>query len=179
MVKKYRQEVKLSNENYEFIKSLKEKEKTTFNEIINSMINLYRENPKHTNISRVKKSEKQSHRIYVTLTDTEYNFLKIQAIEHGFSSATKEVIFRLTNSMYDEKIFSNTDMNILLDALNNINKIGRNINELIRILKEKSNAKININIDRLGDLLTDIYSFIKLIDKEITSYRTEQKNRLV
>ena len=81
--------------------------------------------------------------------------------------------------MYDEKVFSNTDMNTLLDALNNINKIGRNINELIRILKEKSNAKININIDRLGDLLTDIYSFIKIIDKEITSYRTEQKNRLV
>ncbi|WKW30234.1 hypothetical protein IXZ18_11045 (plasmid) [Campylobacter fetus subsp. venerealis bv. intermedius] len=54
MVKKYRQEVKLSNENYEFIKSLKEKENTTFNEIINSMINLYREKPRHTNIARVK-----------------------------------------------------------------------------------------------------------------------------
>ena len=77
--------------------------------------------------------------------------------------------------MYDEKVFSNTDMNTLLDALNNINKIGRKINELIRILKEKSNTKININIDRLGDLLADIYSFIKTIDKEITSYRTEQK----
>lgn len=49
-------------------------------------------------------------------------------------------------------------MNTLLDALNNINKIGRKINELIRILKEKSNTKININIDRLGDLLADIYS---------------------
>jgi hypothetical protein len=60
--------------------------------------------------------------------------------------------------MYDEKVFSNTDMNTLLDALNNINKIGRKINELIRILKEKSNTKININIDRLGDLLADIYS---------------------
>ena len=44
------------------------------------------------------------------------------------------------------------------NALNNINKIGRKINELIRILKEKSNTKININIDRLGDLLADIYS---------------------
>ena len=77
--------------------------------------------------------------------------------------------------MYDEKVFSNTDMNTLLDALNNINKIGRKINELIRILKEKSNTKININNDRLGDLLADIYSFIKTIDKEITSYRTEQK----
>ena len=60
--------------------------------------------------------------------------------------------------MYDEKVFSNTDMNTLLDALNNINKIGRKINKLIRILKEKSNTKININIDRL---LADIYSFIK------------------
>ena len=179
MVKKFRQEVRLSNENYEFIQSLKKKENTTFNEIINSMINLYKENPKQENISRLKKSEKQSHRIYITLTDTEYNFLSTQAIKHGFSSPTKEVIFRLTNSMYDEKVFSNTDMNTLLDTLNNINKIGRNINELIRILKEKSNAKININIDRLGDLLTDIYSFIKIIDKEITSYRTEQKNRLV
>ena len=178
MVKKFRQEVRLSNENYEFIQSLKKKENATFNEIINSMINLYKENPKQENISRLKKSEKQSHRIYITLTDTEYNFLSTQAIEHGFPSPTKEVIFRLTNSMYDEKVFSNADMNTLLGALNNINKIGRNINELIRILKEKSNAKININIDRLGDLLADIYSFIKTIDKEITSYRTEQKSRL-
>ena len=178
MIKKFRQEVRLSNENYEFIQSLKKKENTTFNEIINSMISLYKESPKQESISRVKKSEKQSHRIYITLTDTEYNFLSTQAIKHGFPSPTKEVIFRLTNSMYDEKIFSNSDMNNLLNALNDINKIGRNINELIRILKEKSNAKININIDRLGDLLADIYSFIKIIDKEITSYRTEQKNRL-
>ena len=38
MVKKFRQEVRLSNENYEFIQSLKKKENTTLNEIINSMI---------------------------------------------------------------------------------------------------------------------------------------------
>jgi hypothetical protein len=55
MVKKFRQEVRLSNENYEFIQSLKKKkENTTFNEIINSMINLYKENSKQENISRLK-----------------------------------------------------------------------------------------------------------------------------
>ena len=55
MVKKFRQEVRLSNENYEFIQSLKKKkENTTFNEIINSMINLYKENSKQEKISRLK-----------------------------------------------------------------------------------------------------------------------------
>ena len=177
MDKLVRQEVKLSKENYEVIKSLKESENATFNEIINAMISRYTEN-KNEKLARVKKRTPSNHKIIALLTQDEYTFLQEQAKYHGFSSATKELKFRLTNSIYSNGIFSNIEMKDMMIALTDLNKLGRNINELVRILKEKKDAKININIERIGDLLNNIYSKIDTIGSKITNYQKQLDDRV-
>lgn len=178
MKNKIRQEVKLSEENFNFIKSLKEKENTTFNEIINAMINLYIEKRQQDTISRVSKNESESHKIYIYLTNTEYEFLKEQSQKHGFSSVTKEVKFRLLNNIYESKLFNNIEMYELANMMVDLNKIGRNINQLVKILQERATSKFNFNFDNFSTILFDINLKINALDKEISSYRTKLNQRV-
>ncbi len=172
MKKLVRQEVKLSKANYDFIQSLKEKENATFNEIINAMISRYLED-KNNKLILTKKRKPIDHKLTIFITQDEYYFLQEQAIYHGYSSATKELKFLLTNLIYNKAIFSNINMGEMQNAINDMNKLGRNINELIKILKEKKDAKINLNIDRIGSLLNDIYSKIDVATKLVTEYQNE------
>ena len=66
----------------------------------------------------------------------------------------------------------------MMIALTNLNKLGRNINELVRILKEKKDAKISINIERIGDLLNNIYFKIDTIGSKITNYQKQLDDRV-
>ena len=69
-------------------------------------------------------------------------------------------------------------MKELASALVDINKLGRNINSLVAILKERLGVKFNIDLEKMSDVLNDINLQIKKVNGIITEYKTRLDRRV-
>lgn len=150
-----------------------------FSEFVNSALYYFLENKKNKKdeISKLEfyniydKFEKD---IRIKFPKQEYEILEILAKAHGFNSVNKEVKFLLINFTHDEKLFNNVEMKELKNSITDINKLGRNLNE---ILKEYKKARYPFGYDKLikdellnSEILTNIQTQIQEITQLISDY---------
>lgn len=83
----------------------------------------------------------------------------------------QEIKFLLLNSIASEKLFNNIEMIELINATNDLNKLGRNINEIVKLLRQKKSYEFNVNFNKLADFFSDINNQILEINKLISGYR--------
>ncbi|WP_301006623.1 hypothetical protein, partial [Helicobacter sp. UBA3407] len=81
--------------------------------------------------------------IRIRLSDDEFNLLKETASYNGFRSVSKEAKFRLINSLNKNKFFANTELIEFMKTRTEINYIGKNIYQVLKILRGNNLVKIN------------------------------------
>lgn len=168
---------RISKINHSMLEKNKEKTGLSINEIMNKIIYEYFEKNQEQNTKEFKPS-RLSKEIRIKLSDDEYIFLENEALLHGFSSVTKEIRFRLINSISNNKLFNNIEMKELSLAINDLNKIGRNINNLIVMLRDKFGLNVNLKVDNFSELFSSINSKISEINFIITEYKTILDRRM-
>lgn len=92
---------------------------------------------------------------------------------NGFGSVKQIIKFILLNYMADEnkKLFNNIEMLELVNTTNDLNKLGRNINEIVKLIRAKKSYEFNINFDKLADVFKEINDKILEINNLITEYK--------
>ncbi|HEF3555968.1 TPA: hypothetical protein R9123_000929, partial [Campylobacter upsaliensis] len=73
----------------------------------------------------------------------EINTLKEISKKSGFSSVTKQAKFLLLNSIKNEKLFTNLELDEFIKTRTEINAVGKNIYQLLKILRAGNSVKIN------------------------------------
>ncbi|ALW49306.1 hypothetical protein ACMU1B_001747 [Campylobacter jejuni] len=148
-MKKYLLTIEIKNFNY--LNKIKLETKTSLNKIINYIIKEYREKNKNSNIKNDYKlidnsniiMDKETKEIRIKLTDKEFKLLKENAINNNFKSATKEAKFLLINSLNKYKFFSNDNILEFIKTRTEINAIGKNLYQLLKVLRSRNFIKIN------------------------------------
>ena len=164
--------IKIDEDVYTFLEKIKKDNKVSINQIIISFM-------EKNDIEQVSEhSPVFSREIRINLTEEEYSFLQNSAKSHGFISVTKETRWRIKNTIYNDKFYNNIEMKELASALVDINKLGRNINSLVAILKERLGVKFNIDLEKMSDVLNDINLQIKKVNGIITEYKTRLDRRV-
>ncbi|ECQ1434341.1 hypothetical protein FYY66_08040 [Campylobacter jejuni] len=87
--------------------------------------------------------DKETKEIRIKLTDKEFKLLKENAINNNFKSATKEAKFLLINSLNKYKFFSNDNILEFIKTRTEINAIGKNLYQLLKVLRSRNFIKIN------------------------------------
>ena len=171
MKKFVKKSVTISNENYEKIKIFLSNNNIKFSNLINFSLYQSFQASKENDLKLLVKGNNRSKSIRVELSQEEFEFLSNLAKSHGFNSAKQEIKFLLLNFISKDKIPTNIEMNNLQNAINNLNKLGRNINEIVKFLREKKSYEFNINFDKLKDILSQTNSQISEINSIITNYQ--------
>lgn len=171
MKKFVKKSVTISNENYEKIKIFLSNNNIKFSNLINFSLYQSFQTSKENDLKLLVKGNNRSKSIRVELSQEEFEFLSNLAKSHGFNSAKQEIKFLLLNFISKDKIPTNIEMNNLQNAINNLNKLGRNINEIVKFLREKKSYEFNINFDKLKDILSQTNSQISEINSIITNYQ--------
>ena len=158
--------IKIDEDAYTFLEKIKKDNKVSMNEIINQIIISFMEKNDIEQVS--EHSPVFSREIRINLTEEEYSFLQNSAKSHGFTSVTKETRWRIKNTIYNDKFYNNIEMK----------ELGRNINSLVAILKERLGVKFNIDLEKMSDVLNDINLQIKKVNGIITEYKTRLDRRV-
>lgn len=166
-------------EQYQY--STKEVEKYSLSDIVNiALFKFFQgkktESPQLLNMLKGNGGEYKKIQIYVS--QKEFDFLEKLAKHTGINSVNKEVKFLLLNIIYkNENLFNNIEMKELSNATNHLNKLGRNLSEVIALLRGREPISFSMNYDGFKRLLTDINTQIKTINDLITDYRAKLKDK--
>lgn len=153
--------LRLTDENYEKIKTIKENSNASLNLILNMIVDSYdSKNKVNCKLEFKKTSTKKNTMLHIRITEDEYIYLKEQAKIHGFKSASKEVKFRLVSTMYNENFFSPIEMKELLGAANQMKRLGANISTLIKAIYSK-NRNVIFNFENLEKTIELAKNYIK------------------
>lgn len=165
--------VRIDRENQANIELVLKKYNIAFSTFINLVIYRFFENKydKNLKVNLTTNCNNKSKSIRVELSDKEYDFLLNLAKYNGFNSVKQEIKFLLLNSIASEKLFNNIEMIELINATNDLNKLGRNINEIVKLLRQKKSYEFNVNFNKLADFFSDINNQILEINKLISGYR--------
>ncbi|ENT5881303.1 hypothetical protein ACFD88_001633 [Campylobacter coli] len=103
--------------------------------------------------------------IKIKLTENEVNILKEISKNTGFSSITKQAKFLLLNSIKNEKLFTNIEIDEFMKTRTEINAIGKNIYQLLKILRSGNSVKINEN--NLNKTMDNIRDKIDILSDQL------------
>ncbi|WP_416862631.1 hypothetical protein [Helicobacter ganmani] len=140
----------IETDNLDFLNKIKLETKSSINKIINYIIRDYQENKDiYVNnnfklLDNIHQNKNENFReIRIRLSDDEFNLLKETASYNGFRSVSKEAKFRLINSLNKNKFFANTELIEFMKTRTEINYIGKNIYQVLKILRGNNLVKIN------------------------------------
>ncbi|KDA36328.1 hypothetical protein N218_09365, partial [Campylobacter jejuni K5] len=130
---------------------IKSETNTSINKIINYIIKEYQENSNDIYlknnfdlISNNKINEnKKMKEIRIRLNEDEFDLLKEIALYNGFKNASKEAKLRLINSLNKNKLFTNFELIEFIKTRTEINTIGKNIYQLLKVVRGRNLVKIN------------------------------------
>lgn len=176
MSEKIKKTFRVDNEILVKAKELEENGNFTFSEIVNSALFHFLKTADIKNgLDRYNKSKKWK-KIRIELTQVEYDFFANLAKMHGFSSASKEIKFQLINFIYSEnKLFNNIEMTDLRNAINDLNKLGRNLRELLARLQQNNSYNFSVNYDKFSVFTKSIDDQVKETTKLINKYISDLK----
>lgn len=114
--------------------------------------------------------------IKLKLTENEVNILKEISKNTGFSSITKQAKFLLLNSIKNEKLFTNIEINEFIKTRTEINAIGKNIYQLLKILRSGNSVKINEN--NLNKTMDNIRDKIDILSDQLGAIIEKNNERI-
>ncbi|EFT8157543.1 hypothetical protein SLK77_001643, partial [Campylobacter jejuni] len=79
----------------------------------------------------------------IRLNEDEFDLLKEIALYNGFKNASKEAKLRLINSLNKNKLFTNFELIEFIKTRTEINTIGKNIYQLLKVVRGRNLVKIN------------------------------------
>ena len=162
---------RIDNEILEKVKEVEANGNFTFSEIVNSALFHFLKTADIKNsFDRVEKLKNEK-KIRIELTQADYNFFSNLAKMHGFSSTSKEIKFQLMNLVYsDDRLFNNMEMVELRTAINDLNKLGRNLRELLTRLQQNNSYNFSVNYDKFSVFTKSIDDQVKEATKLINRY---------
>lgn len=104
------------------------------------------------------------------ITESEKEFLEEQSLKSGANSLSAEIKYRLLNTIYKNKFFTNNEMKEFIKSRYEINMIGRNLNQLLKQIYTKDDYKLDK--DEIKNL---IYDIDKKINKHSDDLRELEK----
>ncbi|EKQ4064687.1 hypothetical protein P4893_001890 [Campylobacter jejuni] len=114
--------------------------------------------------------------IKLKLTENEVNILKEISKNTGFSSITKQAKFLLLNSIKNEKLFTNIEIDEFIKTRTEINAICKNIYQLLKILRSGNSVKINEN--NLNKTMDNIRDKIDILSDQLGAIIEKNNERI-
>ncbi|EHU5895517.1 hypothetical protein KZF07_001023 [Campylobacter jejuni] len=114
--------------------------------------------------------------IKLKLTENEVNILKEISKNTGFSSITKQAKFLLLNSIKNEKLFTNIEIDKFIKTRTEINAIVKNIYQLLKILRSGNSVKINEN--NLNKTMDNIRDKIDILSDQLGAIIEKNNERI-
>ncbi|WP_104722726.1 hypothetical protein [Helicobacter mesocricetorum] len=155
----------IETNNLEYLNKIKLETKSSINKIINYIIKVYAQNNNIKKnfelISNPINENKKMKEIRIKLTDDEFNLLKEISLSNAFRSASKQAKFTLINSLNKNKFFTNVELVEFIKVRTEINTIGKNIYQLLKVIRGKNLVKINDN--NLKNTINDIKDKIDVL----------------
>lgn len=150
----------LSNSNY------------TFSEFVNSALFHFLEKKSYIKygVDELKFINQKEKSLRVNLSKDEYEILSKLAKKNGFNSVSKEVKFIILNAIYkNQSFFNNIEMADLKNAVGSVNKLGSNLNQILKNLRQKDYRNLSFNYKNFEPFLQNIDEDIRYI-KELMYY---------
>jgi hypothetical protein len=167
--------LKLEDRNIEILNNISKKSKIPITRIINMLINTLDDKSEFldNNLTNFKADENTEIKIH--LTNSEKEFLINQASLNGAKSLSAEVKYRLLNTIYKNKYFTNIELSNFIKTKGEINTIGRNLNQLLKLLHTKSNLTVNDEV--FQNMVKDIDNNVKNISNELRDIIEKSRSR--
>jgi len=167
--------LKIEDDNVNILDNISKKSKIPVTRIINMLISTLNDKSEFldNNLTNFKVDENTELRIY--LTNYEKEFLTNQASINGAKSLSAEVKYRLLNTMYKNKYFTNIELSNFIKTKGEINTIGRNLNQLLKLLHTKSNLTVNDEV--FQNMVKDIDNNVKNISNDLRDIIEKSRSR--
>ncbi len=165
--------LRLEDINYEILNKIKNKTNIPITRIINMVIKTLESDNEFINSKNI--SDMTETILKVKITKSEKDFLQEQAIKNGSSSLTSEVKYRLLNTIYREKYFTNIELSTFIRTKGEVNKVGINLNQLLKLLNKKSS--LNVNEEILKNMISDINIKVSNLSNELENIIEKSRDR--
>ncbi|WP_257933370.1 hypothetical protein UPTC17655_a0040 (plasmid) [Campylobacter lari] len=164
---------------YSYLVRLKKEMKVSFSKIINTILKNIYDNEKE-NINTIDKINYQNNEpkkeIRFKLTEDEYKIFSDFAKKNGNGTATKQIRILTLNHIYKDKFFDKNYIDEFILARTEINTIGRNIYQLLKILR--SGKSVRVNEKNLEKSFEDISINIEKLSKELEKIILKNNERI-
>lgn len=171
--------IKVNQEDKIMLERIKKATNIPFSKILRYLLNLYFQDENISDsivIQKYKFYSNEKHTISIKLTREEYENLKTLCKENGFSSITKQAKFLLLNSIKNEKLFTNIEIDEFIKTRTEINAIGKNIYQLLKILRSGNSVKINEN--NLNKTMDNIRDKIDILSDQLGAIIEKNNERI-
>ncbi len=101
--------------------------------------------------------------------------MKNEAQKDGINHVNNEIKYRLLNTIYRNKYFTNIELSNFINTRTEVNIVGRNLNQLLKLLHTKSN--LNVNEETFKNMIKDLDNKIKNITLELEDIILKSKDR--
>lgn len=159
--------LKLDDKNVEMLEKMSSNSKVPITRIINILISSMDTEFEFMQTDILNEIETE---IRFKITESEKEFLQAQALKSGANSLSAEIKYRLLNTIYKNKYFTNNEMKEFIKSRYEINMIGRNLNQLLKQIYTKDDYKLDK--DEIKNL---IYDIDKKINKHSDDLRELEK----
>lgn len=173
--KKVKKSFRIESEILEEIEKFLTKSNYSFSEFINSALYHFLEKKSFLkySVDEFKFGNQKAKNLRVNFSDDEYQILLKLAKKNGFNSVSKEVKFITLNAIYkNQNFFNNIEMKDLKNAIGSINKLGSNLNQIVKILNQKDYRNFSFNYKTFEPHLQSIDENIGYIKELIFYYNT-------
>jgi len=146
--------IKFSEENFYRISKIKDDFKIPFTKIVNMIINdKFNE---EINLLSDNKDDKK-YEVSFLISENEKDFLNEESKKSGAISLVSEIKYRLLNTMYKNKFYTNNELTNLSKLRNDVNKLGSNFAYILK----KINFKDEVSKDEILKMADD-YKQLKI-----------------
>lgn len=159
-IKEYR--VRISEDSYNFLNNLYNQTKIPKSKLLDIFIN---DIEKNLSDFLPEANSKKDTVIKINISESEKIFLQEQAKKSGASSLSSEIKYRLLNTIYKNKYFTNNEMKELINLKYELSMIGRNLNQFVRRLH--LNNSVEASTKSAIELIPNIILNMKKIQGEV------------
>lgn len=178
----------LSEENAKRLKEISTKENKSMSKIINLLIENYSKSDEveksiskgidKLNFAEDEKGENYK-TIKVKIAQKEYDILKRFALKESLNNVARYVKYLISLKIYADNSLPNSEVKELDKARNELNLVGKNLNQVLKILHSRSstNEEQNTSFKNLNELLEDINSKQNILYSKINAFMQTNKKR--
>jgi len=164
--------IRLTDSNDKLLNDINKKTKMQKNKIINIVLS---EIEREELELLTYKYDKKLTTIKFNITKTEKEFLKKQMIKSGANNLTHEIKYRLLNSIYKNKFFTSNELTEFIKTRYELSMIGRNLNQLLKIIYTKK--ELNIDAKEIRLMIINVNNELKEMSYKLATFIKFTNNR--